>query len=137
MTSVCPKCVHIGKSGKMSCCGRGGSWFGTCGSGGRSTLEHTWYEGTRVCKAWDQLKTITGYQLYGGQQSSTGSSNGTDTPNSKAVITAVKTLIFTSAKTARHTSGSSLSTCQECAKPLNIVVYTTFVHLFISCQFVW
>ena len=27
ISSVCPKCGIIAKSGKISCCGRGGSWF--------------------------------------------------------------------------------------------------------------
>ena len=41
--------VH--KSGKLSCCARGGSWFGSCGSGGSAQVRHTWSEGFRVCEA--------------------------------------------------------------------------------------
>ena len=44
---VCPKCGTVKKSGKMSCCGRGGSWFRKCGSFGNT---HTWYEGIQICK---------------------------------------------------------------------------------------
>merc|ERR1719201_3088543 len=43
--SVCPTCGTIGKSGKSSCCGRGGSWFRNCGSVENAKLVHTWYEG--------------------------------------------------------------------------------------------
>ena len=35
---VCPKCGTIEKSGKISCCGRGGAWYGNCGSAGNKTL---------------------------------------------------------------------------------------------------
>ena len=47
---VCPECGTIKKSGKLSCCGRGGSWYGNCGSAGNMNLGHTWQEGIRVCK---------------------------------------------------------------------------------------
>ena len=51
ISSVCPKCGTLGKFGKRSCCGRGGSWFKNCGSRGNTKLAHTWYEGIQVCKA--------------------------------------------------------------------------------------
>ena len=47
---VCPKCGTMEKSGKLSCCGRGGSWFRHCGASGSAKLTRTWYEGIRVCK---------------------------------------------------------------------------------------
>merc|ERR1712187_830275 len=31
LSSVCLNCATIKKSGKVSCCARGGAWFGTCG----------------------------------------------------------------------------------------------------------
>jgi len=46
-TKSCTKCGSIKKSRKMSCCGRGGSWFGDCGSGRR--FGHTWSEGIKAC----------------------------------------------------------------------------------------
>ena len=52
--SVCPKCGTVGKSGKTSCCGRSGSWFGNCGSFGNTKLDHTWYEDIWVCKTRSQ-----------------------------------------------------------------------------------
>merc|ERR1712037_324506 len=40
MSLVCPKCATIKKSGKMSCCGRGGSWYKNCGAAGNIKLDH-------------------------------------------------------------------------------------------------
>ena len=65
ISPVCPKCGTIHKSGKISCCGRGGSWFKNCGTAGNTQLEHTWQEGIRACKARTQSKTAMGQQqLY-------------------------------------------------------------------------
>ena len=49
-SSVCPKCGNIKKSGKSSCCARGGSWFQNCGDAGDDNFGHTWLEGTLACK---------------------------------------------------------------------------------------
>merc|ERR1712037_381513 len=54
MSSVCPKCGIIAKSGKTSCCGHSGSWFGNCGSVDNVKLDHTWYEGIQACNTWVQ-----------------------------------------------------------------------------------
>merc|ERR1712032_818518 len=48
--SGCPKC-GTDKSGKHSCCSRGGSWFKKCGKPGDSKYVHTWAEGVQACKA--------------------------------------------------------------------------------------
>ena len=60
--SACSKCVRVKKSGKISCCGRGGSWFGNCGSAGNTKLHHTWYEGIQACKTRSQFKITIGQQ---------------------------------------------------------------------------
>jgi len=60
ISSECPKCGNMEKSGKISCCGRGGSWFGNCASAGNTKLDHTWHEGVQACKAPSQFKTIVG-----------------------------------------------------------------------------
>ena len=65
---VCPKCGIIAKSGKNSCCGRSGSWFGNCGSAGNVKLDHTWYEGIQVCRTLAHSKTAIGRQSNAGQQ---------------------------------------------------------------------
>merc|ERR1712032_1428143 len=62
-TSVCPKCGIIAKSGKSSCCGRGGSWFKNCGGAGNTKLRHTWYQGIQACKARTRSKSSIGQQV--------------------------------------------------------------------------
>ena len=47
-SAACPKCGAIKKSGKRSCCARGGSWFDNCGH--ESKFDHTWLEGVEACK---------------------------------------------------------------------------------------
>ena len=79
---VCPKCGIIGRSGKSSCCGRGGSWFGNCGSADNTKVEHRWYEGLEACK------TGTRYNAVSGEESS--ASGDVDTGNAEAVIMAAK-----------------------------------------------
>ena len=89
ISSACPKCVTIKKSGKNSCCGRGGSWFKNCGSAGNAKLHHTWYEGIQACKTRSQLKTAIGQQSSADQQLS--SHHGFSKANSNAVTRDAKT----------------------------------------------
>ena len=96
---ICPRCGTIDKSGKISCCGRGGSWFRNCGASGNTQLHHTWHEGIQACKTWLHSKTTTiGQQLNAVQQNFNRFSNGAGMPIS-TVRTAVKTLIFSLANT--------------------------------------
>ena len=83
------------KSGKISCCGRGGSWFKNCGGTRNAKLGHTWYEGILACKARAQSKPAIGQQLNVAQEKGTDPANDADTMNSKAVITTAKTISFT------------------------------------------
>ena len=53
-TSVCSKCGTILKTGKASCCGRGGAWFGNCADEVNEKFDHTWIEGVKVCKNKDK-----------------------------------------------------------------------------------
>ena len=48
---ICLKCGAIEKTGKLSCCARGGSWYGKCGSILSAKLLHTWSEGIEACEA--------------------------------------------------------------------------------------
>ena len=50
-SSTCPKC-GVTKSGKRSCCSRGGTWYRNCGDVGNSKFEHTWSEGIQVCEGF-------------------------------------------------------------------------------------
>ena len=95
---VCRQCGSIGKSGKSSCCGRGGSWFRNCGSTGNAKLRHTWYEGIQVCKTLAQSKRASGQQSNAAQR--LNSSDGVDTGNPKSVTTTVHAFAFMSANTA-------------------------------------
>ena len=48
----CPKCGTIKKSGKLSCCGRGGTWFRKCGAVGDTNFDNTWVEGINACDSF-------------------------------------------------------------------------------------
>ena len=50
-SSTCLKCGTFDKSGQLSCCARGGTWFNKCGDPGDSKFDHTWFEGTQACKS--------------------------------------------------------------------------------------
>ena len=62
VSAVCPKCGTVQKSGRSSCCGRGGAWFGRCGSVGNTNFEHSWYDGIQACDS-RQGKAVVGQQL--------------------------------------------------------------------------
>ena len=47
---ICLKCGTTKKSGKQSCCARGGDWFKQCGDAGDQKFDHTWAEGIQSCK---------------------------------------------------------------------------------------
>ena len=98
ISSVCSKCGTIAKSGKRSCCGRGGSWFRNCGRAGSAKLRRTWYEGIRTCKTRTQLKTASGQQSHSAQQLNSRDDFGT--ANSKAVIRDVETFPLALANTS-------------------------------------
>ena len=102
--SVCPKCGTIAKSGKMSCCGRGGSWFKTCGGVGNTKLQHTWHEGIQACKTPSQSKKVIRHQLNGAQQKGIDSSQGAGMENYKSVISTTKTFPYTSTPTSDTTT---------------------------------
>ena len=46
----CPNC-GTNKSGKLTCCARGGSWFRKCGNPGDPNFEYTWNDGYSSCKS--------------------------------------------------------------------------------------
>ena len=55
--NACRKCGAIKKSGKLSCCARGGAWFKNCGDVGDTKFGHTWAEGVQACK--DSVNSIS------------------------------------------------------------------------------
>ena len=100
VSAVCPKCGTIAKSGKKSCCGRGGSWFKNCGGIGNTKLQHTWHEGTQACKARSQSNAvIVGQQPNVAQLKGIDSSQGVGMANDESVIAATRTVAFMSVNT--------------------------------------
>ena len=55
----CSKCGTTKKSGKHSCCARGGSWFKNCGDDGDAYFDHTWAEGIQACKGFRSANSVT------------------------------------------------------------------------------
>ena len=78
ISPVCPKCGTTGKSGKLSCCGRGGSWFGNCGNAENTKFGHTWYEGIQSCKS-RQFPIAVGKHVGGSKTKGSGSSDDNST----------------------------------------------------------
>ena len=98
---VCPVCGTIKKSGKLSCCSRGGAWFGNCGSAGNANFGHTWHEGIRACERRRFQAAVVQQLLHGSQPKSNGSLPGVSkNTDSKAVVEAIHMLASTRANTS-------------------------------------
>ena len=84
----------MGKFGKHSCCGRGGSWFENCGSRGNTKLAHTWYEGIQACKtSLEQSKLELGQpQPNRGQQKRNHSSKDVGSEKKEITTTTFATI---------------------------------------------
>ena len=54
----CVRCGTIKKSGKHSCCARGGAWFKECGDAGDTKFDHTWAEGVQACKGYPRSVSV-------------------------------------------------------------------------------
>ena len=101
---VCSKCGIIKRSGKSSCCSRGGSWFGKCGSAGDSNHEHTWSEGILACNGWAGSKAAFGRQSNADQNFDLPDNVGLS--NFNIDIAAAEALKFTSSKTPANTTAN-------------------------------
>ena len=100
ISSACPKCGVIKRSGKLSCCARAGSWFKNCGGDADPKFSHSWTEGVRVCRG-RQSQAVWGQQLHVFQPSNVSSydvdvGKGMD---SKTVIASGQTFASTSVNT--------------------------------------
>ena len=128
VSSVCPKCGTIAKSGKMSCCGRGGSWFKNCGGAGNGNtrLHHTWYEGIQSCTARTQSRTADGQQGNAAQRKRIGYFYGADKANSTGLITAAKSFTFSPANIFILTSIPATESIISTSR--NRLVSTSTVH---------
>jgi len=90
VSSTCAKCGTVGKSRRLSCCGRGGSWFRDCGSAGNKKVSHTWFQGIKACKAQNKIKNKAAKRAIG--EESADSSDGAV----EAIVTTAKKFAFTS-----------------------------------------
>ena len=54
-SGICGKCGVNKKSGKRSCCFRGGDWFENCGTNSETQFDHTWLEGIQACTARSRI----------------------------------------------------------------------------------
>ena len=72
---LCRTCGMTAKSGKLSCCARGGSWFGKCGATGNTKLPHTWHEGIQACEAREPKTVVMEQQRNAVYQKSNSSSS--------------------------------------------------------------
>ena len=154
-TSVlCPKCGIIKKSGKRSCCGRGGSWFGNCGSAGNTKLHHTWYGGAQACKTMTESNAFIGQKLHGVQHKKNGSvddagrvnsttlaSANTPKPiagtlpmiksvNMSANVSINMSIITTSTHTSIETSASTSMVFGKSMK-INIIIYISILVIIV------
>ena len=76
-SSGCSKCATAQKSGKLTCCAWGGSWYGTCGNPDNPNVDHTWSEGVNACKRfqasragpipWHELHQAESISRYDGR----------------------------------------------------------------------
>ena len=127
LSSACPKCGIISKSGKPSCCGREGSWFRKCGSADNDKLDYTWYEGIEVCKRRSRLKTVISQQAKAAQQQK--SHVGFTPANPKAAIRDAKTFTLASANPSTRISGTKVILTPVITPPNKLAVMTDRVSL--------
>ena len=130
ITSACPKCGIIGKSGKISCCGRRGSWFGNCGSADNTKLGHTWHKGIQACKTLVLFKAAIA-RYSNADQRAKSSNDGVDMGKSTAVTTTAKAFAFTPLDTSTPVKAAPIETdwmskgrCY--ARDVSVVIFTTF-----------
>ena len=127
ISSECPRCGTIAKSGQMSCCGRGGSWFKSCGGAGNTKLHHTWYEGIQACKSRSsQSNTVIAQHAQ--QQKDAESSRGT---KYKSPIAVTKTSAFTLVKTSAPISHTT-SIVTPTYTPDNVSITTSARKLLVD-----
>ena len=125
MISVCPKCGVFKKSGVSSCCGRGGSWFGNCGSTGDLTQEHTWSEGIQVCEVWARSKIPVDQHLNVAQQFDLPTKS--PTPGSIFTPRAIFTSVNASISSLVYTTKTNVTTRMPATTPAHATIVMTTV----------
>ena len=131
ITAICTQCGITKKSGEMSCCGRGGSWFGNCGSTGDIDFDHTWHEGLQACKAQTQSKVVVGQQLNEAPQQRNGSSNGDVNANFRTVVASARLFVSTTsadiATDHNNNDNRLMVTSQGCKQVFYIPVHISLL----------
>ena len=129
-STVCLKCGTSGRSGKPSCCGRGGSWFRNCGGAGNAKLDHTWQEGIRACKTRARFKRsivkskpIPGTIIFTSVNTST-----TFTSPHKSIIDAPTSVSMADAQNPV----STLIISQTWGISLEITVYSSVLFIYLT-----
>ena len=61
---TCPQCGTFKKSGRVSCCAPGGAWFKNCGGLGKKNVDHTWFEGAKLCKCKSKANAIFTVSIF-------------------------------------------------------------------------
>ena len=119
----------------MSCCGRGGSWFQSCGGDGSVRLRHTWYEGIQACKAQGRVSIVLGHR----QQEGIGSFHGAGKVKSEGAMMAAKLRTFPSENMSTPMKGItpnavhndalvSMSTTARAMKKGGVGITTTMIN---------
>ena len=107
-SSVCMKCGIIAKSGRVSCCGHGGSWFGKCASVNNEDFDQTWYEGIQACQLLSQSRTAIGRQSNAAQQRNYSAGSAFNPTSSPFTITS--TGVSSTTATANTTDAVTTNT---------------------------
>ena len=131
---ACPRCGSIGKSGRSSCCGRGGSWFRNCGSAGNMKLQHTWRAGIQACEARPQeSKAVPSRHQGVGAPSvaAMASYNGAEAALTAANTSTLMSFLSSSPAyvlMAHHTPGSTSIITQESTFFLALVFTVSLIN---------
>ena len=117
---VCAKCGIVKKSGKLSCCARGGAWFKKCGDFGDTLFDHTWHEGIQACKGAAASMNIlrhTGVDVYPLDTVQSGNTQQQTNVGHAGSM---------SSKGTRYFEG--------CTRPVKIVVYISVLFIILHLQ---
>ena len=117
-SSACLTCGIVTKSGKLSCCARGGSWFGKCGAPSEKKRQYAWHEGIEACKARQSRAAIAqvqngvrdhGNNIFDDAGSTIYSDTGITVTHMSASVSAEEFILNTKPSTARTNASIRMS----------------------------
>ena len=130
-SKVCPKCGKGKKSGKLSCCARGGTWFEKCGDIDDSEADHTWVEGIQACNIESMLPIPTHVQVMLRYEGVT-----TQTTNSSWVENVVEQRV--KQQVNKHpgetTSHVGSTNSKDSVKLADIVAIASIMSIMVCCK---